>query len=86
MQTKFISALHELVQVCVICVCDSRGRRLGRLGGIGRLGRSVAWSLARATGRWGRCQMGSLGHESAYKAFRRLISLPADTLQKKTDE
>lgn len=28
--------------------------------------------------------MGSLGHKSAYKAFRRLISLPADTLQKTT--
>lgn len=25
-QTKFISALHKLVQVCVICVCDSRGQ------------------------------------------------------------
>lgn len=54
------------------------------VGGIGRLGRSlglVGW-LVGAIGCWGRCQMGSLGHESAYKAFRRLISLPANTLQK----
>lgn len=64
-----------------------REGRLGRglaVGGIGRLGRSlglVGW-LVEAIGCWGRCQMGSLGHESAYKAFRRLISLPANTLQK----